>query len=70
MKVLRRSFLKFAAAALLHPVLNWQFVPFEQAVREVFYCMTMYIYVGGDVYFNNRKVDIKRLPCFQPTDYV
>lgn len=32
--MLRRSFMKFAAVAVLHPVLNWQTPPFSDDFRN------------------------------------
>ena len=54
--MIRRSFLKLAATVLLHPALNWQLVPLDQAVREAFYHMVMYVHFDGDVTYNNSIV--------------
>lgn len=65
--MLRRSFLKLTAAILLHPALNWQHIPFEQAVEENFYKMMMYVFADRAVFYNDKPVPWIVSPRFKDT---
>ncbi len=73
--MLRRSFLKLAAAVLIHPALNWQQVPFDIALKEVFDDITWHIFFDPREQhgltvdkMKQLAIKIKYIPCCQVWD--